>query len=153
MEWINFESGTGQIVVGLVVLIIGWIGVSLFKLYKRWARSRQLKFKMHKAILECRTKTLQFKKCDDSDLTKHLHDVVLAYNPYSNWLTFDEDGWDQRVHSVAGQKYQALIAQTKYLSHKNATDGTPEGLRAYADEIVLKIDELSPHLWDPWGDP
>ena len=108
---------------------------------------------MRKALRDCRKKTVQFKKYDDGDLGKHLGDVVLDGNPYSNWLTLDDEGWEQRRNSIEGQKYQALIKQTKNPSKRNTAGGTPEGFRAYADEIVASIDELLMHLNTPFAEP
>lgn len=152
MELINFESVTSGTIGGVVSAIIVGFGVLLLNLNKRWRRIRRLKYNMHLALLDCRTKTIQFKKYDDGDLTKHLNDVKIDDNPYFRWLSFDEDGIDRRMDSVLGKKYQKLITLTKNISVTRETDGTPEGLRAYADEIVKSIDEIFVHLLDPFGE-
>ena len=152
MEFINFESVTSGTIGGVVSAIIVGIGVLLLKLSKRWSRKQQLKSNMRVALRECRAKTIQFKAYADGDLAKHLDDVVLDANPYHRWISIDEDESARRRNSVVGQKFFALIKQTKNISDVTATDGTPVGFRKYADDIVDEVDELLLHLFDPMAD-
>ncbi len=104
---------------------------------------------MRVALRKCREKTIRFKAYDDGDLAKHFDDVRLDDNPYYRGAMDDEDVSDRRRNSVVGQKYFALVKQTKNMGHVRATDGTPDGIRAYADGIVEKVDDLLLLLFDP----
>ena len=149
MGLFNIESVTSGVVGGVVSAIIVGIGVWLLKLFKQLSKNRRLESNMRMALRKCREKTIRFKAYDDGDLAKHFDDVELDANPFHNWMRIDEDGSDRRRDSVVGQKYFALVKQTKNMGHVRATDGTPDGIRAYADGIVEKVDDLLLLLFDP----
>ena len=149
MEFFNFESVTSGTVGGVVSAIIVGIGVLLRNRFKQWSKNRRLKLNMRVALRECRAKTIKFMAYADDDLAKHFEDVRLDDNPFYGWLRSDEDGFDRRRLSAVGQKYFALVKHAKNIGYVRATDGTPDGIRAYADDIVAKVDVLLMLLLDP----
>jgi hypothetical protein len=148
----NIESVPSGVIVTVVSAIIIGISVWLLKLFKQLSKNRRLESNMRMALRKCREKTIRFKAYGDGDLAKHFDDVELDANPFHHWMRIDEDGSDRRRDSVVGQKYFALTNQTKNIGQRAATDGTPVGFRAYADDIVVKVDELLLDLFDPMAD-